>query len=294
MNCQESSRLLQAYADNQLAPQDMQALDEHLIGCAACSAELKQLQSLRRTVRTQAEQHAAPEYLRRRIQLAVRGAADGTTQAAVAGAASATPVSARPPKRGEQQPRTGWPWAWINFGLATACAAALAFVLLMPPSGGLGGFGEARLAQEITDSHFRSLLADHLADVASTDQHTVKPWFTGKLDFAPPVYDFAPQEYPLAGGRLDYVGQRTVAALIYRHKRHVLNLYIWPSASQSVSAQATAPQHLARQGYQLLHWTQAGMQYWLVSDMAAADLQGFQTLLTNQLAKDDKGEVEQH
>ncbi|MFZ6646984.1 anti-sigma factor family protein [Undibacterium sp. TJN25] len=282
MNCQESRRLLQAYADQQLAPQDMQMVDEHLIGCAACSAELKQLQSLRRAVRTQAEQHVAPEYLRRRIQLAVRGAAGEVAQAAAQTAAQA---AASPPRRARPQPRGGWPWAWINFGLATACAAALALVLVLPPSVGLG---DDRLAQEITDSHFRSLLADHLADVASSDQHTVKPWFTGKLDFAPPVFDFAQQEYPLTGGRLDYVAQRTVAALIYRHKRHVLNLYIWPSV-----AQAAAPKHLARQGYQLLHWTQAGMQYWLVSDMAAADLDRFQTLLASQLQKDGKDGGEQ-
>ena len=265
MNCQESSRLLQAYADQQLAPHDAQAIADHLAACAACSTELAQLNSLRGLIKMQGIQHAAPEHLRRRIQLAVREQAGPVRPAAL--------------------PRPGWwsrlkalPWAWINLGLASACSLALAVALVLPST---AGSDEDRLAQELTDSHFRSLLVDHLADVASSDQHTVKPWFTGKLDFAPPVYDFAQQDYSLTGGRLDYVDHRTVAALAYRHKRHVLNLFIWPAAD---AAHAGA-RHMSKQGYQLLHWAQGGMQYWLISDMSGADLDGFKTLLAAELGR---------
>ncbi|HTD05716.1 anti-sigma factor [Undibacterium sp.] len=263
MNCQESRRLMQAFVDQQLAPQDAQAVAGHLAGCPVCSAELKQLNSLRDAIRAQGVQHAAPEHLRRRIQLAVR-------------------EQARPaiPRRANWKQRLrDLPWAWINLGLTSACALGLAAVLVLPPS---AGSGEDQLAQELTDSHFRSLLVDHLADVASSDQHTVKPWFTGKLDFAPPVYDFAQQDYPLIGGRLDYADRRTVAALVYKHKRHVLNLFIWPAPG----AAHTGVRHMSKQGYQLLHWSQAGMQYWLISDMNAADLNGFESLLAAQLDKD--------
>lgn len=269
MNCQESRRLLQAYADQQLPAHDAQAVGEHLAGCPACRAELAQLNSLRGMLKTHGMQHAAPEHLRRRIRLAIRGQA---------GPASAPePAPAR--HAGWWQRLADLPWAWINFGVACACSLALAFVLVSPPS---ADFGEDQLAQELTASHFRSLLADHLADVASSDQHTVKPWFAGKLDFSPPVYDFAQGGYPLAGGRLDYVDQRIVAALVYRHKRHVLNLFIWPAKTGA----RTEMQHLTRQGYQLVHWTQAGMQYWLISDMNQTDLGGFESLLTAQLEKD--------
>lgn len=262
MNCQESHRLIQAYADQQLAPPEAQMMAAHLAECAACRAELLQLNSLHGLLKTNATQHVAPAHLRQRIQSALR-----------------EQITPRPvPSIGWWQRLARLPWAWINLGMASACAVALAVALILPSVNS----GEDALAQELTDSHFRSLLVDHLADVASSDQHTVKPWFTGKLDFSPPVYDFAQQDYPLIGGRLDYVGQRTVAALAYRHKRHVLNLFIWPAKD----AGRTDVQHLSRQGYQLRHWTQAGMQYWLISDMNVAELKGFESLLREQLQKD--------
>lgn len=266
MNCPEIRRLLPAYVDRQLGPNEAPQLAAHLAACPACSAEFTRLNSLRDAVRTQGARYAAPEHLRRRIQAAIR-----------------QPAIPTPARASLKQRLARLPWAWINLGLATACSAALAVVLLLPLS---AAPDMDHLAQELTDSHFRSLLADHLADVASSDQHTVKPWFTGKLDFAPPVHDFAERGYPLVGGRLDYVEQRTVAALAYRHKRHVLNLFIWPTRRGQEEGAQRNIQRLSKQGYQLAHWTRAGLQYWLISDMSAADLMEFENLLLAQVDED--------
>jgi anti-sigma factor RsiW len=134
---------------------------------------------------------------------------------------------------------------------------------------------ESSTEQEILDSHLRALMPGHLADVQSTDQHTVKPWFNGKLDFSPPVTDFAQQGFPLTGGRVDSIGGREVAALIYRHDQHVINVYVWPSpGSRNSSFTQTT-----RQGYNVIHWTRSDLQWWLISDLNANELADFAGLL---------------
>src|ERR1041385_4098372 len=127
------------------------------------------------------------------------------------------------------------------------------------------------MAQQVVASHVRSMLGEHLTDVASSDQHTVKPWFGGKLDLSPPVVDLTSQGFPLVGGRLDYLDRRPVAALVYRHSQHVINLFVWPEKTPVLTA--AAPESL--QGYHLRHWRQGDLTFWAVSDVAAADLETF-------------------
>ena len=154
------------------------------------------------------------------------------------------------------RPRPRWPLA-----AAGALAAAVA----------VGAFGVSRssgaLADEVTSAHVRSLQADHLTDVVSSDQHTVKPWFQGKLDFGVPVRDFADRGFPLVGGRLEYLHGQPAAAVVYRHGAHAINLFVWPEAGEQ------APRLTQHRGYNEIRWKQGGLSLWLVSDVAAPDLQ---------------------
>lgn len=156
--------------------------------------------------------------------------------------------------------------------MAVAALVALVFVPLLR-----GPAADELLANEVLSSHVRSLMANHLADISSSDQHTVKPWFAGKLDFSPPVEDFAKQGFPLIGGRLDYLENRPVAALVYERRKHLINLFVWPGSESDVPTKT-----VSRQGYNLIHWTQSHMTYWVASDLDKSELQEFIQLVQNQ------------
>ena len=215
---------------------------------------------LGKLIRREATRYAPPDGLDARIRDALQTAA---------GAGTAPPRAPRPPR-----PRAWrWPQALALFGAGAATAWSVALMLLVTPA-------QEMIGDAITDSHVRSLMGSHLADVQSSDHHTVKPWFAGKLDFSPPVIDLAADGLPLTGGRLDYIGGRPVAALVYRSGPHVINLFVWPAPQ----ARAAPPETLVRRGYNLVHWTEGGMQAWAVSDMNAAELQSFAALVRTRMA----------
>src|SRR5262249_41163093 len=158
-----------------------------------------------------------------------------------------------------------------RWAVAVASVALLGVIVSLLAPFWRGDSKDEVLAQEVVSSHVRSLMADHLTDVPSSDQHTVKPWFNGKLDFSPTVKDLSEQGFPLVGGRLDYLANRPVAALIYQHQKHFINLFIWTSTQGT----DTEEKLIRRQGYNLIHWQKAGMTYWVVSDLNNNELQEF-------------------
>ena len=251
MNCQETQALIQAYLDGELDLVKSLAIEEHLQGCLACSRDSQNHQAVRTALNVGSLSFRSPAPLKKRIQSAVRQANR----------------SAAPTVR-------GWSWRWLG---VAASLVLLVFMTWSLARGSVTSSASDLLAQEVVASHVRSLMPNHLADVASSDQHTVKPWFDGKLDFAPTVTDFAGQGFPLIGGRLDYLDNRPVAALIYKRQQHVINVFIWPSP-----AAATSTTTEVRQGYQVFHWTQSDMAYWAVSDLNENELQEFVQLLQNQ------------
>ncbi len=249
--CADKVLLIHALIDGELDAVHALNCDEHLKICPACAAAYNQALEAKKVISQKTVRHRAPEALRERIMAA---AGTDAVKAAVRSRATGAAV----------------PWwrswkHWQSWSLpisALTLAASLALFLAMPGN-------RTVLQDELVAGHVRSLLADHLTDIATSDQHAVKPWFNGKLDFAPPVIDLADRGFPLEGGRLDYIGQRTVAALIYRRRAHVINLFVWPATSNSAAAGF-------KEGYNLIHWTQAGLCFWAVSDLNATELREFQ------------------
>ncbi len=250
MNCADTQDLLQGYVDGELDLVRSLEIEQHLQDCAACGRAQQNLQGLRTALSAGTLYYTPPAQLQRRVQTALR---------------QTEPAPAL---------RRRLPWRLLNLSIAVAAVVILAWSLvhnLTAPS------ADDLLAQEVLAGHVRSLQAAHLADVPSSDQHTVKPWFDGKLDFAPSVEDLASRGFPLVGGRLDYLDNRPVAALIYGRQKHYINLFIWP-ASAAGDSPTTA---LTRQGYHLRHWSQVGMNYWAVSDLNNGELEAFVHLIQN-------------
>lgn len=249
MNCTEAQRLLNRYIDAELDMANTLEIEEHLQQCTACLQAYKNYQTLQTAIETGSLPYSPPEQLRKHIQSSLR--------------------------KETKAPFLSSMVSWRGLSAAAVLIFALFFLLWgitrfwpAPPTPG------ASLAQQVLASHVRSLMADHLVDVPSSDQHTVKPWFNGRLDFSPPVVDLTTQGFPLVGGRLDYLDNQPVAAVVYKRRQHIINLFIWPSAQTMRETNTTT-----LQGYHLIHWTKSGMACWAVSDLNPNELQQFVQLV---------------
>ncbi len=238
--CAAMRLLIQAGTDGELSAADSAGVAAHLDGCASCAEVERQLLALSARLRREAPRHAAPPALRAAVQARI---------------AAAAPPSARwrPPLR-----------MAASFGAGMALAASIMLTVVSP---------RQDVADLVVAGHIRALQPGHLTDVVSGDQHTVKPWFDGRLDFAPPVKDLAGAGFPLAGGRLDYLGGRAVAALAYQRRQHVIDLFVWPQPGASQEPAASA-----LNGYNVLRWRRDGMAFWAVSAVGAGELAEFAQL----------------
>jgi anti-sigma factor RsiW len=249
VKCDESRPLLHPYVDDELDLVKSLDVETHLHDCNDCAGVHRNLVALQTSVR------AAP-YYRAPAGLAARIRSD----------LPAPPAAAR----------FRVPVGRIAAAAAVVLLAATTWMSVLR----MGNSSEVLLASEVTSAHVRSLMADHLWDVKSTDQHTVKPWFHGKLDFAPDVRDFSSSSFPLEGGRLEYISDRPVAALVYRHEKHYINLFTWPAPGEADSPEVAT----IRQGYPIVHWVHAGMNYWAVSDISAEGLRQFVSVVRSGAA----------
>jgi anti-sigma factor RsiW len=240
MTCKETKSLLNAYVDGELDSAGSLAAETHMRGCASCLSDVQNLHGLASAIENGSLRFKAPVRLKRSVQAAIR--------------------TAHPEGRSSV-----FYWRW-----ASALASAVLVIALTwtATTRWTRSSEETLLVNDIVSSHVRSMMANHATDVSSSDSHTVKPWFGGKLDYSPPAKDLTEQGFRLIGGRLDYLDNRPVAALVYQRRLHFINLFVWPSNK----AEIREDQQLARQGYNLIHWTQSGMTYWLVSDLNFIEL----------------------
>jgi len=253
--CAKWSDALHGYMDDELDAAHAIAFERHVETCPGCRAELEIYKAMKAFLSHPDLRWPVPPALPSRILAAI----DAETQAN--GRASET----------RQRPAPFSLFDFVrqwSFVPSLAALAAALFLVIMPPA------QENLLEGQLLASHVRSLQVDHLTDVATSDQHTVKPWFNGKIDFSPPVVDLASDGFPLIGGRVDYIGGRTVAALVFRRHAHVINLFIWPSPkNEPIEASA-------RDGYNFLRWTKDGLVYWAVSDAEADEVSKFKVLFS--------------
>jgi anti-sigma factor RsiW len=246
MTCEQARPLLSAYTDRELDLVSSLDLEHHMQACAGCAALRRQHEDVRAAAAAAPLLFTPPKGLERRVRTAVRREAGRSAWFAAPG------------------------WRWAAVPVAATLAALLSWTVAVQRPGS----SETPLLAELVSGHVRSLMVDHLVDVASSDQHTVKPWFNGKVDFAPPVTDFTAEGFPLVGGRVDYIAGRPVAVLIYRRRQHTINVFIWPSAKDD----AEQPRPAAFEGYHLLRWSASGLTFWAVSDVNSADLESLAQL----------------
>jgi mycothiol system anti-sigma-R factor len=255
VNCEMTHSVLHGYLDGELDAARAAEFERHLLSCPQCVAELETQESLRSTIQNAGLRERAPEKLRRNLQAAISGT--GETGKTV------TPIRPKPSVR---------PTWWLTLAAAAVFLIVLGSRFLPNLTQGRGG---DEMAAAIVDAHLRSLQPGHLEDVISTDQHTVKPWFDGRIDFAPPVRDFVTEGFPLQGGRLDVVRGKTVAVLVYGRRKHIINVFVWPTSERDAS-----PQQGSQLGYNWIDWRKGGMEFSAISDVSAPDLVELQKLIS--------------
>jgi anti-sigma factor RsiW len=250
VTCELSQSQLHGYLDGELDPMRAEEFERHLSTCSQCIAQLEEQESLRASLRKAQLYERTPRALSRKI------------------------------KRKIAHTESDYQWSWGS--ILQWVAASAAIVVLMTVTyygvqgllGGRSGAEQAELA-EVMDAHVRSLQPGHLTDVTSTDQHTVKPWFNGKLGYVPPVRDFTEAGFPLVGGRLDVIQGKSVAVLVYGRRKHFINVFVWPEEKR----ESALPGSGSRNGYQWIYSHAHGMEYCAVSDVSAADLHDLGELL---------------
>src|SRR3954471_8119037 len=247
--CAESELTLHSFIDGELDAVHELRFEKHLASCPGCAAEAAKFRALRRVVAQQEVRWRAPDHLRAQILDAI---ARESTGAHPATSSDRRSIASR------LLPLLG---RWSLLPSAAALTASLFLVLAVPQK-------SASISDEVVASHVRSLLVDHLTDVQTSDRHTVKPWFSGKIDFSPPAVDVTEEGFPLVGARLDYLGGRVVAALVYRRHGHVINVFVWPERSEKAGSET-------HDGYNVAHWSRGGLVFWAVSDLNAQEIQEF-------------------
>src|SRR5436305_1778283 len=263
---------MDAYLDGELDPVTSQKVEQHLGDCRKCEQAYELETAMAHAISQAAPYYKAPPEVRKLIQVSLREAIGVPTNR---GATEDDSLPVRRPRAVRRGVFFDMPWNRLALAAAIVLAAIVASSFL--PRLRQGG-ADQFLATQLIASHVRSLMASHLTDVASSDQHTVKPWLDVKLDFAPPVVDLSSEGFPLIGGRLDYLDNRPVAALVYGRRKHFINLFVWPATSD----EAKAPKTITREGYQLLHWADSDFNYWAVSDVNVNDLQLFKQQFETQ------------
>ena len=245
MSCDFTRTVLHGYLDGELDASRAAEFERHLESCRECATALGAEESLRSSLHGASLYERAPVSLRKKIR-------------ADLDAATAVSVALRIPA-----------WRWL--GVAAAVLIVATFSWYAWPRVQNSAASAPFTAAEIIDAHVRSLQPGHLTDVASTDQHTVKPWFNGKLDVAPPVIDLTAQGFTLVGGRLDYVDARAIGAVVYRRRQHVINLFV----AQTASIEHRPPKTQTMQGFNCRRWGERGLNFWAVSDLGADELAEF-------------------
>lgn len=251
MKCRDVQHLLHPYSDGELDLVRHVEIEKHLAECAECAEKEKHLGALRATVSSPSLYHRASAALRTRIQLV-------------------TP----PVTRGR---RVSKQFAATAAGVLLLVGASATIGMLLSKT---RTSADDRVVEQVVAGHVRSLQVEHATDVASSDRHTVKPWFRGKLDFSPHVPDLSPQGFSLSGGRLDYLADRPVAALVYYRQLHPINVFIWPSAN--ANDEERVGRKISRQGFQIRYWQRYGMTYWAISDLNDHEIDDFVRLFREQ------------